>query len=547
MRLGSPTSTFSRFSHRTAGRPLPDVVGSGVPLVPAAGPAATRLPLRVVAGHHFSVLRPHPLSSAADRLPPAPTGRSGPLTLTITRYGGLAGALLLALAGARTGQHSVAQPAWLAGTVLLAGAWLVLGRRLSGVRLSWLLVTGALWALPLLLSLPLESRDVYSYACQGSLVVHGMNPYTHGVASLPCPWLSTVPRIWQQSASPYGPLWLVVAGATALSPSLVLTVGLLRVVALAGIALAGWAGHRLARVLGADPVRAAWLGLLSPLVLVHGLSGTHNDTLLAGVVMVALLAAVAPPVWLPPPARPLLVGGLLGLAVAVKATALIAVPFVALLLAADRRWWSLIRTAAVTAGGTAAGYGLVWALTGYGLGWLPAYTTATRSVMEWTSIPTGLGMGTGKALGKLGHPGHYFQMVGLFRAAGLVALAAILAGIWFWARRAARPGQIVVATGAALLVTVPMLPVGYPWYALTAEAVLAYSIVDDRVRYRLGLLAAAAMLLILPDGQGIAGKIREPGYVLDGLIVLGAIAWGLWRLRSHLHNRRHDLVGVSGS
>lgn len=463
------------------------------------------------------------------------------------RYGGLAGALLLALAGARFGQHSVAQPAWLAGTVLLAGAWLVLGRRLAGVRLRWLVLTGALWALPVLLSLPLSSRDVYSYACQGALVAHGVDPYTHGVASLPCPWLSTISHTWRSTTSPYGPLWLIVAGGAASSHRLALTVGLLRVVALAGMALVGWAGHRLARALGADPVRAAWLGLVSPLVVVHALSGAHNDALLAGLVMAGLLVAVAPPDRLAPMARPLLAGGVLGLAVAVKATAVVVLPFLVLLLAADRRWWPLVRTGAVAAAGAVGAYGLLWALTGYGLGWLPSLSQTARGVIEWTSVPTGLGLGAAKVLYHTGHADLARHMVGAFRAGGLVVLAAVLVGLWWWARRRTRPEQVLGATGAALVATVVLAPVAFPWYALVAQAVLAYGITDDRLRYRLGLVVAPAMLLILPSGQGIAGIYRSPGYLLDGLLVLGAAAWLAWRLRAHLHSRRHELVDVPGS
>ena len=97
------------------------------------------------------------------------------------------------------------------------------------------------------------------------------------------------------------------------------------------------------------------------------------------------------------------------------------------------------------------------------------------------------------------------------------------------------------------MATVVLAPVAFPWYALVAQAVLAYGITDDRLRYRLGLVVAPAMLLILPSGQGIAGIYRSPGYLLDGLLVLGAAAWLAWRLRAHLHSRRHELVDVPGS
>jgi hypothetical protein len=451
---------------------------------------------------------------------------------TALRYCGLLGALLLALAAARSGQRAIALPTWFAGTVVLTGAWLLLGRRLTGVRLPWLLVTGALWALPVLVSLPLESRDVYAYACQGSLVTHGIDPYTHGAASLPCPWLSDVPRLWRHTPSPYGPLWLAVSGAAAASRRLVVAVALFRLVALAGVALAAWAGHRLARAVGVDPVRAAWLALLSPLVLVHGLSGAHNDALLAGLVVAAFaVAARSRPGAL---LRTLAVGALFGLAVAVKASALVAVPFAVLLLAADRRWWSVIRAGAVTGLGLIGAYGTLWALTGYGLGWVPALSNTTRLIVEATSIPTGLGSGAARLLRNLGQPALASHAISGFRALGLLVLAAVLVGLWFRARRRTDPRAVVLAGGVALLASVVLAPVAFPWYALAGLVVLAYGGLDDRWRYRLALLVAPVGLLILPNGNGLAAVFKGTAALLDGLLVLVAAAL----TARHLRRRR---------
>src|SRR2546430_10013912 len=99
--------------------------------------------------------------------PPVDVASRPPTATTVLRYCGLAGALLLAWAGARSGQRWIALPTWFAGTVLLTAAWLLLGRRLSGVPLRWVLVTGAFWRLPGLISLPLRNPDGYAYACQG--------------------------------------------------------------------------------------------------------------------------------------------------------------------------------------------------------------------------------------------------------------------------------------------------------------------------------------------------------------------------------------------
>ena len=95
--------------------------------------------------------------------------------------------------------------------------------------------------------------------------------------------------------------------------------------------------------------QAVWLGLASPLVVIHQISGAHNDALMVGL-LVAGLALVASS-----PGRTLtLVGGgaLLGLAGTVKATAWVAVPFAALTaIAGPYCLRSLIRCGGLMIGG----------------------------------------------------------------------------------------------------------------------------------------------------------------------------------------------------
>ena len=468
--------------------------------------------------------------------PPVEAASPPPRAATALRYCGLAGALLLAWAGARSGQRLIAWPTWFGGTVLLTGAWLLLRRHLGGVGLRWVLVTGALWALPVLLSLPLESRDVYAYACQGSLVANGIDAYTHGAASLPCPWLSEVPRIWRGTPSPYGPLWLAVAGGVASPRNLFVAVALFRLVALAGLALAGWAGHRLARTLGADPVPAGWLFLLSPLVLVHAVSGAHADALLVGLVVAAFAVAVG---RLPSGPRTLAMGALFGLAVAVKATALVAVPFAVLLVAADRRWWSVVRAGAITGLGLVGAYGVLWALTGYGLGWAGALSNTTRLIVEGTSIPTGLGSALAHLVRVAGYPVLASHVLAYVRAVGVAVLATILLGLWLWARRRGEPALVVLAAGVGLLLSVVLAPVAFPWYALAGLAVLAYGGVEDRWRYRTALLIAAVGFLILPNGNGLAAVFKEAAALIDAALVVVVVVLAA----RYLLRRRRTLAG----
>ncbi|OLB81210.1 MAG: hypothetical protein AUI14_04140 [Actinobacteria bacterium 13_2_20CM_2_71_6] len=222
---------------------------------------------------------------------------------------GLIGSIGIAVAGSR--------PIGLLGVALLTWAWYA-GRRTIGWR------TAVLWALPLLVVPPLFSGDAYAYACQGQLLGHGLSPYRHGVADLPCTWVDRVPPLWRHTPTPYGPLWVVITEAASAMDRLWVAIGVLRLVALAGIALAVAYGRRLARDTGADPDRVAWLAA-SPLVLLHAVAGVHNDALLAGLVVAGLAVAVRAR-W------GVAAGAVLGLAVAVKVTALVAVPFAVLLV-----------------------------------------------------------------------------------------------------------------------------------------------------------------------------------------------------------------------
>ena len=78
--------------------------------------------------------------------------------------------------------------------------------------------------------------------------------------------------------------------------------------------------------------------------------------------------------------------------------------------------------------------------------------------------------------------------------------------------------------------TTVLAPVAFPWYALTFIAVLGYGVHSGRTRYRLGIAAAAATLLTLSDGTGIAALTKLPGALLDTVLAAGLI-WMGWRAR----------------
>ncbi|MFF5231890.1 polyprenol phosphomannose-dependent alpha 1,6 mannosyltransferase MptB [Dactylosporangium sp. NPDC000521] len=339
------------------------------------------------------------------------------------RWLGLAASVLLATSGFLAGKPVPHDGAWLLGVIvwfvalaMLIRAWWTL-REETDQR--GLLVTAALWSVPLLVAPPLGSHDIYAYACQGQLFDAGFDLYEVGPAALPCTWLSDVPELWRETPTPYGPLWIAVEGAAAwLSHgSLPVAVVLLRLAAVLGLVLCVAAVHRLSR---GNALLAA-----SPLVLVHVVSGAHNDVVLAGLVLAGFVAARRPGF-----AASAASGLAFGLAVAVKVTALGAVPFALLLVffaGTTRARWTSAVTFAAAIGAT---YALLALLTGHGLGFLHALGS-TSTMVQWLSLPTGVGMAVGYVLRVLGHPESFATAVAVARAVGLLALAVILLGLWW--------------------------------------------------------------------------------------------------------------------
>jgi alpha-1,6-mannosyltransferase len=462
------------------------------------------------------------------------------------RYAGLAGSLLLAVAarggGARRPWHPTMTPttifhgangvltplSWLLGTVLLIGAWWVGRRSVPSAR--WAYVTAALWALPLVFFLPLGSYDVYSYACQGWQQSAGLDPYAGGVDVLGCPWREAVAPTWLSSPAPYGPVFLVLAAAAAkLGGSLIGTLIALRAIALLGVALIAVSLPSLARRSGVPLSRAVWLALACPLIPLHLISGAHNDAVMVGFVVAGLALAAD--------RRLLLAGLVFGLAVGVKATAIVAVPFAVLLWTAagerqtpvvesappERGWGRLgkpgqlvndqplLRASGELLLGVAGVLVVVTIFSGRGLGWVHGLMGSGVSV-QWTSPATAVGM--------------VFELVGLnavpvTRVLGIGALVVVLVWLWWRARRA----EPLLYAGLALAATVVLAPVFHPWYATWPLAVLAATV--RRETLWLVVPAAAASALCLPDGYNLALATKTQGAVLMTILLIVLIGKAL--------------------
>ncbi|WP_433126111.1 polyprenol phosphomannose-dependent alpha 1,6 mannosyltransferase MptB [Micromonospora sp. CA-240977] len=442
----------------------------------------------------------------------------------LARWTGLAGSALLAVAaflgGALPGAPLRATPvsiwqgpngplviaAWLVGTALLAYAWWALRDSVPSTR--WALTTVGLWLLPLLIAPPLASRDVYAYACQGASYAAGINPYEQGVSALPCPWLDTISFIWRDTPAPYGPLFVVLSGAVVKATgSLTGAIVAFRLIAVAGVALTAVSLPVLARRVGVPAGRAVWLALGCPLVAVHLVSGAHNDALMVGL-LVAGLAVIASRPGRP---GPLLAGGaLLGLAAAIKVTALVVVPFAALAaIVGGYSIRALIRHGGWVAGGAVAVVVGVTFAAGLDFGWVGGLARG-GDVIAWTSPSTAVG----QTVGYLAVPfGAHIDALPVTRGIGMAVLALVL--LWLWWR--ARTREPLWYAALALAATVALAPLFHPWYWIWPLAVLAAT---ARRTGWFTVVALVASFLVLPDGTGLPRFTKTVGAPLMTLLVI---------------------------
>jgi hypothetical protein len=187
----------------------------------------------------------------------------------------------------------------------------------------------------LLLSPPLQLTDVFNYIGYSRLgALHHFNPYSHGIgaeAHDPIFRFAT----WHNLHSPYGPLFTAATYVLPIS-SLSLSYWLLKTITVLGsLAFLGllWlcAVH-----LRRDPRMVLAFVALNPIYIIYAVGGFHNDffMLVPATAAIALLTAPSraggDTRW-----RDLGAGGVLMLAVAVKFTAILLLPF--LLLAVDSR------------------------------------------------------------------------------------------------------------------------------------------------------------------------------------------------------------------
>ncbi|MHA6630118.1 polyprenol phosphomannose-dependent alpha 1,6 mannosyltransferase MptB [Pseudonocardia sichuanensis] len=355
-----------------------------------------------------------------------------------------------------------------AGVALMVWAWVRLGRDVLAHRIGGraVLTVACVWTAPMLVSPPLFTRDVYSYLAQGGLPLAGFDPYAVGPEAMPGLFADNVHYFWQDTPAPYGPLFILIAKFVAwlTGDAMILGVILMRLALLPGLLLLIWALPELTRRLGGRVPVALWVAVANPLMVIHLVGGGHNDLLVVGLLAAGSLVAL----------RGGHIGGIamVTAAMAVKASAAVALPFLVLVWAAHLAGSQRVRIAKATAAGVGVFLVVFAACTvaaGVGLGWLPALS-APSMIVNWMSIPTAVGQFTHTLVANLVNvPMQPF--INVARALGGLLLAYIAVTQW-WAARDGGPDAVRRA-GIVLLAVAVLSPATLPWYVSWGMALLA--------------------------------------------------------------------------
>jgi alpha-1,6-mannosyltransferase len=299
-------------------------------------------------------------------------------------------------------------------------------------------VIGAIVALHLifLLAPPLLSSDIFSYLAYGRLgTVHDISPYAQGPAAAPGdPVLPYVGWRWTNTPSVYGPLFTIGSyGLIGLGTGAALW-GFKALAAIAGLAIVAlvW---RTAQARGRDPMTAAAVVGLNPILLVYAVGGGHNDLLMLALTMLGVLLACS--------ARD--AGGATSVvaAAAVKASAIVVLPF--MVLGAPRRG----RALAGALGATVAVSILGFAVFGdHALGFV--------SVLMHTHVATSTSPPAGDPTAVLTRIPHLPVLV---VAAVVTALCGLLRAVW-------RGMDWVSGAGWALLLVAASSGTVHGWYTI---------------------------------------------------------------------------------
>lgn len=383
-----------------------------------------------------------------------------------------------------------------AGVVLMAYAWVRLGRRVLAhqVGARGVLTVAAVWLAPMFLGPPLFTRDVFSYLAQGALPLAGFDPYGVGPEAMPGVFTQNVHYFWQDTPAPYGPLFILLAKGVAavVGQNIIAGVLLMRLTLAIGLVLLVAALPALTRRLGGSVPVALWVAVANPLMVIHMVGGGHNDLLVMGLLATGSLVALR--------GRHVAGIALVTAAMAVKASAAVALPFVVLVWAAHLPGSLRARIARAAAAGIGvfvAVFGAITAAAQVNLGWIPALS-APSMIVNWMSVPTGVGEFVHWLL-EIPFDLPKQPFVNVARVIGGAVLVWIAVRQW-WAARDGGP-EAIRRAGVVLLAVAVLSPATLPWYVSWGMALLAAAPWTDRALTWLVFFSLMLLIFYYPNGE----------------------------------------------
>ncbi|MCU1605426.1 MAG: hypothetical protein JWP46_1891 [Modestobacter sp.] len=439
---------------------------------------------------------------------------------------------------------------WVAAGIMLLGAqcalWVWLARRLlapsratveraalddSPTERLWrrpgvgaLAGVAGVWALPLLVTGPMVSLDVQSYAAIGRLAALGLDPYRATPGWLTDRYVAAVDPMWRWTPTPYGPLQVaLLRGLVLLSGDHVgVAVLLIRSVAVLGAVCAvGLAVRAAAR---ADQVAVLLITGLNPVLLVHVVSGAHLDVLIGALAVLVVGLARS--------GRRAVAMALAVVAVSLKLPGAVLVAFVLVdLLRAGPgvpRPRAVLRVVASGLGTL----GLVIALCPDPFGWtaalgVPGMSRNGAAPSTWISYlvaaMTGQASGDGLAFA--------FTIGRAMTAMVGAAVACVL----LWKATSGSRAAAFRGVGWALVILALSAPALYPWYLAWG---LFAAAVGSGVRGRVVLMGLSCFLCL----AAVAGEGTSV-LVTWGVVLLAVLGWTAWVGRDLVAGRSGDAAG----
>jgi alpha-1,6-mannosyltransferase len=406
------------------------------------------------------------------------------------------------------------------GVALMLIAWLRLGRRVIDRTATdyTMIATTGFWLAPLLLSVPVFSRDTYSYLAQGALLRDGFDPYVVGPVDNPNSLLDNVSPIWTTTTAPYGPAFILIAKFVTMlvGENVVAGTMLLRLCMLPGLILLIWAAPRAARHIGANGAAALWICVLNPLVIIQLMGGVHNEMLMVGLMMAGIALTFS--------GRHVTGVGLVAAAVAVKATAGLALPFMVWVWTRDlrqRRGYAPVKAFALATAASAlifvAVFAVLSAAAGVGLGWLTALAGSVK-IINWLTVPTAVA-NLVNVFGGLFLPVNFYAVLDIARIVGIAIIAVALPLLWWRFRHTDRDALMGIAS--VMGVVVLFVPAALPWYYTWPLAVLSALAQSQRAIAVIAGLSTWITVIWKPDGAH--GMYSWPHVLLA--TACAAVAW----------------------